>query len=915
LVVDTELSSNVTKMGDNVYVSFTEDQWKYQSLASSPVKINPFGLVDNVGTLQLSPSADEWKESIEEAQRVIQGENKLAAKQSLLWNNWTWNWSGRSPNEIYNTNALNINGSQRQVLADIDRLSSSNSSVPTVTSTARHVNRVVSSETIRSVVNGRYVDLALIPWIRSRKVYFHAKGLTPNTKFTPFFDGVDVSAWCREETTFVKWSDREDDLGNKLRSSDITSHPDGTTDLIADENGEVIGSFFIPNIRPSYYVDRYNKKKLINTAYQRFRCGVREFKLLDIDRNDWAEAGSKCFAYYSATGQVDKAWAGFWSLRGWNHVVPWGYLNKNVPYNSNELKDALNQVPASGVGIVGPHISGRFGPTTSVLSGAALAGLDANGQMSQVLSDYVDVNTNIFGGTNVNVLSIPQNPLAQTFTVDNQFGVTLTKISLYFRAKDSGNIPVSIHIRPVSGGKPSQTTIVPDSHVYLNPSEVTAVGLNPQLSTIQEEPTDFVFDEPIYLQPNMSYAIVISSQSTEYELFSATTGENVYGSTSRRVTTQPAPGSLFLPQNGYQWLESKNQDIMFKLTRAKFDLGGASLILKNAHLPSSLLDPSPIRTTNGSPKIYVKQMCHGLQPGDTAQLDSCATVNGITANQLNTTFTVDSADLYGFTVTTAGTATADGFGGGEKVLSRQNVNFSTVNPIIDVLIPKNTSVDASAKFTTGRYISGSATRFVQDAQYKRISLNQNVDFDTPRTIYNRAEEIASLGSNPSSLVKIDLKTANDYVSPIINMQRASLILAGFCMDNPAITPHIYPVDDTKPYGGTTGFQHITTPVTLDTPAVGIGANLEVNMPEGSSVQMYYRTAASDENIYDKSWELMESISSVPSDNSQSYTKQQFLAGGPGGNLNAFNQVQTKTVYGGGDFGVNTRLSTLSFYSK
>jgi hypothetical protein len=60
---------------------------------------------------------------------------------------------------------------------------------------------------------------------------------------------------------------------------------------------------------------------------------------------------------------------------------------------------------------------------------------------------------------------------------------------------------------------------------------------------------------------------------------------------------------------------------------------------------------------------------------------------------------------------------------------------------------------------------------------------------------------------------------------------------------------------------------------------------------------------------------MESISSVPSDNSQSYTKQQFLAGGPGGNLNAFNQVQTKTVYGGGDFGVNTRLSTLSFYSK
>ena len=910
--------NNVVKNGDQVYLNYDSAQWTYQSLASRSVNVNPFGLVDNVGTLKLSPSSDEWKESVEEAETALGGANKVDRKQAFLWNNWMWNWCGRSIEDIqleYGSRPRNVKQARkRQKLFRNEKYNSTFSTVPSDTANGKYVSRVISSDTLRSVVNGRVVDLALVPWMRSRKVYFHAKGLKPSTKFTPFFDGQDVSSWCREEASFVRWADRTDDIGNQYRYSSLINHPDGSSDLIADENGEVIGSFFIPNIKPEYYITRYGKGRQRKRSYIRFRSGIREFKLLDINVNDWSSADSKCFAYYSALGAYHKRYNNILSNRARQQVLPWNNLMTRVQaYSASESRDLLNQVSASQVGIVDPKLAGQYGPATLPLSPAALAGLDASGQMSQVLSDYVNVNKNQFGGTQINPLSLPQNPLSQTFYIDNQFGVVLTKLDLFFRAKDTTNLPVSIHLRPVEEGKPSTTSIVPDSHVFLNPSEVTAIGSSPQLSTIQSAPTTFTFDEPVYLQPWTEYAIIVSSQSTEYELFSAKTKESVFGSTSRTITTQPTPGSLYLPQNGVVWVESKDQDLMYRLTRARFNVGGGSLILRNASLPATMLDENPIRTTSGSSRVYVAHESHGLQAGDTAFIDSCGDVNGILATNINGTHTVDSADLHGYTFDAGTSATESGFGGGERTLARKNKVFNVTNPYIESIIPNFTSVDISAKFTSGQYISETATRFVQDAQYTRVTPKQNVDFVETKAIYNAETETSELGMGQySSYVKIDMKTSNDYVSPIVDLQRVSLILAGYRLDNPEITPHIYPVDETQPYGGTAGSRHITTPVTLNEAAVGIDARLNVNLPEGSDLRLYYRTASADGNILDQRWREQPIETQIPHDNDMTFREAQFLAGGMGGSMQPFNQVQLKYVMTGGSLPPTVKSAGIKF---
>lgn len=918
LVYENTLSTGTTKKGDNIYLSYTESTWANQDLASRSVNVNPFGLVDNVGTVKLSPSSDEWKETREEAVKALQGSGRLARRQAFLWNSWQWNWKGRSDEDLWQT-IDQLPQSQRvrrriALAAGADLYSSTGRKY-----TSGYVRRVIQSDTLRERIGNRIVDLALIPWIRSRKVYFKAQGLKPNTKFTPFFDGQDVSAWCREEAAFIQWADRTDDIGNKFTYASLAAHPDGTSELTTDDKGEVIGSFFIPNIRPTYYITVRGKRRKIRNNYIRFRSGIREFKLLDINVNDWAQADSKAFCYYASKGSLWHKWNNILNTRPFAYRWPLGLGPFPSVFNPKELRQNLDAITAGGVNIFQPQLAGQYGPNTPFLNGAALAGLDASGQMSQVLSDYINVNNKQFAGNAIKPLSIPQNPMAQEFYVDNQFGLTLTKVSLYFRTKPTDNqIPVSIHVRPIVNGKPSNNEIVPDSHVYLAAADVDAIGTGPTLSTVQGRPTEFAFDEPIFLQPWTSYAIVVTSASTDYTLFSAKTQEVVLKSDTRRVSTQPSAKALYLPQNGVFWNEAKDQSLMMKLDRAVFDVGGGSAILHNAPIPATQLETNPVRLTNASGNVYVKCRNHGLAIGDTVQLDDCEDIANIVAatslNDINHTVTAVDVNGFQFVLPASATSNADITGGGERVLAQRNIMFDHADPNIETIIPNFTSVDVAAKFTTGIYVSGdTANRFkpngesglMSDAAYQKITPDQNIEFEKPRGIYNPdvTDGPSGLGSGTadrthSCYFKVDFKTSNDYVSPILDMQRASLTIIGQVLDNQ--TNQVYNVAETEPSGGTAGSRHITTPVTLAEPAVGIEINTEVNLPPNADVDVYYRTAGADANIADEEWVYVEPASTIPNTDRGVYVRGQWLAGGLNGTLQSFQQAQTKFVFKGVD---------------
>ena len=159
------------------------------------------------------------------------------------------------------------------------------------------------------------------------------------------------------------------------------------------------------------------------------------------------------------------------------------------------------------------------------------------------------------------------DPLAQTFFVDPSLypnGVYCSDVDLYFKSKDPGGVPVNVSIRATEAGFPT-LMVAPFSDVSKLPSEVTT-------SADGSVATKFTFPSPVFLSPG-EYAIVIMSNSSEWESWMAELGQNIIGST-RKVSKQPATGVLFKSQNASTWQQNQNQDLTFVLNRCSYTIAG-----------------------------------------------------------------------------------------------------------------------------------------------------------------------------------------------------------------------------------------------------------------------------------------------------------------------------------------------------
>ena len=172
-----------------------------------------------------------------------------------------------------------------------------------------------------------------------------------------------------------------------------------------------------------------------------------------------------------------------------------------------------------------------------------------------------------------------EDPLSQTFFVDGSFfpnGVFVTSIDLFFKHKDANNLPVMVQIRPTVNGYPHSYSVVPNATAVVEAQKVNTSNL-PNVAD-PATATTFKFPSPVYLPPG-EWAMVIVSNSVEYELYLAELGETQIG-TSRVISEQPYIGSLFKSQNMSTWTPFQLEDVMFKIRRADFDFTG-TVLFKN----------------------------------------------------------------------------------------------------------------------------------------------------------------------------------------------------------------------------------------------------------------------------------------------------------------------------------------------
>lgn len=180
------------------------------------------------------------------------------------------------------------------------------------------------------------------------------------------------------------------------------------------------------------------------------------------------------------------------------------------------------------------------------------------------------------------------DPLAQTFYVNQSTGIFVTSVDLFFQSKDA-QLPVTIQIRPIELGYPKKT-IYPFSEVTLDSDRVN-------ISNNATTPTRFTFESPVYLSGETYHALVILSDSDQYNVWVSELGQidvstlpedvALLGGTEAQqnlVTKQPNSGGLFKSQNGSTWNESPYEDLKFNLYRANFTESEGSINFYNPDL-------------------------------------------------------------------------------------------------------------------------------------------------------------------------------------------------------------------------------------------------------------------------------------------------------------------------------------------
>lgn len=859
LKYDSALSLNVILKGDNVYVNYIDSAYITQPFVSGTENINPFHVVTNQGLIELSPASDEWKETTYVAPRVINGGTRLDSRQALLFNEWQWQWQGLAAAD---------NDLAGAALASTTRSTSSTStSGNTTTTTVRTTNtvdRVVADETIREVVGDRIVDIALIPFMRSRNVYFKAYGLKPFQRYYPFFDNVSVSAWVREEP-FTRFANTTQDYGN--RYSNATGHPNGSTILETDSNGSIEGSFFIPS-----------------TPSIRFRTGARELKFLNANSPDEANSTAVARGFYVAEGvletrQRDIVSTRVITVRGDTSTSTTSSSTTTNPTTNPGTGDPTTTTPGGG-GVVNP---GTGNPTTATPGGTTR-------RPRRRRKRY--------------------DPLAQTFFVDREEGVFITKVAVYFKTKPTGAqnpSPVALEIRPVENGYPSSSVVLPGATVVLTPNQVTLAAVQTQ-DGVLAAPTFFEFEEPIYLSGFTEYCIVLLTDTVDYNVYVAQTEAFILGSDERRIGQQPSLGSLFKSQNATTWEPDQTKDLTFQLYRAVFSTSPAYAILENTDVPLQLLANNPIQVDSGSRWATVFHPNHGFDSGDTVKiygLDSSTTYAGIRGTSILGANTVSFPDATGFQIYIDSAATSSQFIGGGSVLANRNIMYDIINPHIDILTVPSTNVSVESKLTTGRSLAGTETRFIKDTNYSTISLKQDNLASNPLVVaHPDVEAAAPMSGARSATIKINMATASSNVSPVVDMQRSSLILINNLIDKQDSdrslagfnTPLVF-VNETDATDGSHVAKHVTVPVALAENASGLQVVVSANRPADADFLVYYRTATTGENIRQKTWTYVAQEVPIPSDdNPLVFREYRYLIGGRNGSLTPFTQYQLKVVF-------------------
>lgn len=178
--------------------------------------------------------------------------------------------------------------------------------------------------------------------------------------------------------------------------------------------------------------------------------------------------------------------------------------------------------------------------------------------------------------------------------------------------------------------------------------------------------------------------------------------------------------------------------------------------------------------------------------------------------------------------------------GGSQVNATQNIPFEIITPVVQTMNLNGTDVKGTIRTVSGTSVSGNEISF-RDQGFESIDLNESNYLTSPRIIassLNESNILTNLPLNKSFTLDLRLTSSNDYISPVIDLDRTSVILTSNRINSP-ITDYINDDRVSTLKDDPSSFVYATNPIFVETPATSIRLILRAYTNTSHDIRAFY----------------------------------------------------------------------------
>lgn len=601
--------SNYKENGTLITLDYTEATFIEQNTASKAENVQPYLIARYIGSVDLVPDNDIWVDTSWRPDVLVNLDGVNDAWEQLAeqvngsvfgteWNAWETHWTGRTRRTT------------RQGTRTTTTTTTTGTQIRTGTTTE------LNWDTVTQELGDRVVDISIIPFIRSREIDFFAYNLRPNRELYPFFDNESVLGYIKKPN-IIKLSSNtifndgigynEDIISGANTARVLLSRPANNDNVhlhVTDVVGTVtVGDTWTGNLSANSAVvaeyEHYSGNALGgttstinlaahasttddwyngNTIYIVAGVGVGSNTSIS-DYN-----GATQVATVSPALGVTPTTNTQYSIGGWtttesgiavgNFVIP---ADSTLRFRTGERVFRVVDRSDNDLDNVTTRGEGRYNAQGLLQT---KEGVSISTTVPRIEINEITETRTVRRSVSTTRTTDTPDPLAQTFYVNEieyPNGLFLSSVDLFFRTKDT-ILPVWVEIRPTVNGYPHSSLSIPYSKKVMYPDQVNLSELPNAANSATT--TTFTFDNPVYLEPGKEYALVVQTNSLDYETWVSELGKKRVGS-DRIISEQPYLGSLFKSQNASTWTAFQLEDLMFVLNRCQFTTSSSTVYFNN----------------------------------------------------------------------------------------------------------------------------------------------------------------------------------------------------------------------------------------------------------------------------------------------------------------------------------------------